>query len=467
MKRSIIYIALFFVLLSAASCSVQEIPVLENGETLEMSISTRALSASVPVRIMVTEAANGKVILNAYPVSPDNTSQQYRVRLHEGEYNFFVIGNETDYMTHSLNSIRNESELSRQYLMAEDLPLVESPSTSDLKASNIPLFGKTRAMVRGSADGKGEASVDGGDNWGTSLNIALDRLASKLHLIIYKQTPDTNDEVVIRKIEVENVPGYAYMLPEIYDGWPDTHCPWEVAGGYTFSQNTTYPVIFFDHYIIPEYLMYEPRNVDEAVTIVVYAEYNGRSVTYRMPVRSSNTATDYSLLRNNSYLVAATIKTDGGSGGGAYTPELRYEVAAWDDAIDQSVLIEAKNIRFNSYWAAGTIVDTQQRKVYVRNNGVLEFYFKLNSPQNVSWSATITNPIDFMLDDTGGAVSFGHGGTGQLCKIRIKPRKETLLNDLRTEFFITVSDAAGNVELNLPENKTGAGNRYTIIQVPN
>lgn len=463
MKRILLYTASVFLLFAAASCNRAEREEVGPSDIVDLGVSTRALSPSVMVRIMVASATDGLVVLNRYPVAPDQTTDEYGIKLPSGKYNFFIIGNEPGRLTPVLNGITRQSQLFGLEIRAGELPAVESPIGGSDTDTNIPIFGTVAATVRPSAEGngKGEVSVDNGATWSGTLDMTLQRLATKIFFSMRKNTNDPNDKVTVRKIELVNVPAYGHLLAEAYGGTDyGTFSAWSNPSGYEFSQNSATAISFFSDLILPEYIMADPADMNMAAAIKVTAEYNYKEIQYHIPLRGLDAA-DYSLRRNNHYMIIATIRK------AYYLPEISYQVGDWFDAVDDPNFIEEKSIQYESHWAAGTSVNTAQRTAFVEGNGCLEYSFTLNHPLSATWAATITNPIDFMFDYSDGAVSSGKAMQGVEYKIRIKPRRETSLNNIKTEFFITVNTGLENVELNLPAAGTGSGNRYTIIQIPN
>jgi len=177
-------------------------------------------------------------------------------------------------------------------------------------------------------------------------------------------------------------------------------------------------------------------------------------------VRGDLKVEDYSLQRNKHYLVMATIRSEGEI---VYMPDVRYRVLDWEDATGGFDI--GKSITFDSRWAPGTPYSGNNVAVY--NHGILEYKFTLTRPAGAVWSAVLTNPFDFEFDYSGDAVSNGVTAEAVERTIRIRPRRETSQNGIRTEFYITVKNGTQFVELDLPNDLVGGGNRYVITQIPN
>lgn len=466
MKRILIYI-MCIQLLWLPSCSTEEVIHDISNMAVDMNISTRSLDPAVKLRIIVAEKRNNKIIINTYPASADPSDGEYKIRLQTGEYYFYLLANEPERLTPFLSQITNRSQLSGLDIRANELPEEELPLGNSLSATNIPSLGMRAAVVRAKSGSEniGEISSDNGNSWSNTLEVGLERLAIKLSFYLRKLTPNANDNLIIRNVSLINIPGYGHILNESYRGTNfQTLSPCEEMSGFLFSSNSNNYQGFFDGLILPEYIMSDPTNGDMAITVKIEATYNGKNVLYHVPIRKSLQEANYSLKRNLHYIIPTTITTQGEV---IYIPEVSYQVANWDDAIDDPSFIEAHTIRFTANWAGGTNIDIPAREVHVGNGKYVEYHFTLAQPSTASWTAVLTNPIDFMFDDSNGAVSHGRTKEGETYIIRIKPRRETSLNDIKTEFFITVNNGVGNVELNLPESHVGTGNRYTIIQIPN
>lgn len=452
-----IYTGIVFFLLILTACTREDetngLAGSGNIRILPMSVST-----SAHLRLIVSEASTGKVVENQCPVTADPITGKYNVHIHPGRYNFYLLGNEPERLTPVLDNITTQAELNTLYIRAEEIPAVEVPAGSS-ENSNIPLFGMASVLLRSSPtlSGKAEASHDDGITWNETLDISVDRLASKFTLSMYRFTPDPNDRLTIRNIEIVNIPRYGYVLGKTYDGADyETRTVWSDPSGQEVAQAVQFT--FFYDLIVPEYI---PVNKDAAMTIRIEAIFNSQNVVYSIPLREKLDVEDYSLRRNYNYYVLAFVRTGGEF---VYRPEVDYRVADWTDVVDNTGFYDDSSVRYQANWAAGTNVNIADRKVYMDSDEAVEYRFRLNLPENATWAATITNPIDFMFDETDGAVSYGTAAPGVEYKIRIKARKENSQVNAKTEFFITVNNGSGNVELNLPTGQVGAGDRYTIIQ---
>lgn len=460
MKQIAIYT--LFSLLLLVSCTHEMDEQIIHEEKVYMNISTHALNPSMTqVRILVTDALSGQVIINQYPVQPEATGD-YKLSVRTGELNFYVFLNEPSTLTPKLSDIKHNSTIPALMIEWGELP-TDEPDDSSTKETNLPAFAWTKATVRASGGTikYGEASTDGGITWTSSLDVSLERLATKVSLALRNNIPGNSNEMIINKVSAIHVPDYEFLLPKTY---ASTHFNSQIIYDtpLNISSNTTHYYKVFTDFIMPEYIFDNPADQEMAVCLEIEAEYNNKKVKYYIPVRGNLDVEDYTLRRNNHYIIKATFATEGET---IYIPEVKYQVAEWSNVDIESEFVEESAITFSHRWEAGTNINGTT--IHVNNNDYIDFYFTLSYPKGATWVATLTNGIDFMFDTTDGAVSNGITREGKEYKIRIKPRRETELNGIQTEFYITVNNGAGNIELNLPNPSAATQSRYTIIQTPN
>ena len=461
MKHILIYTLFSLILLSSCAPEIEEQKMMYE-EEVYMNISTRSLDPSMTqVRIIVTNTSSGQVLINKYPAQPES-SGEYKLPVQTGLLNFYVVLNEPSSLTPELSAIKLNSDLPSLLLNRTELPVFEAIGNSTVQ-TNLPAFGWTKALIRASSGTikYGEASIDGGSTWTKSLHIRLERVATKISLALRKKTTVDSDKVTIKKITAVNVPQYEYLLPKVYES-QEFDLPLVYNTPLELTNNADSYTKAFTDCIMPEYIPADPTDENMALCLKIEADYNQKSVIYHIPVRENINLKNYSLKRNNHYLIRATIATEGEV---LHIPEIKYQVADWSDTSIESEFIEENAITFSQRWETGTPVNGTE--VRIENNGQVDFYFTLSHPKGGSWAATLTNTIDFMFDDTDGAVSGGSTREGYEYKIRIKPRREIQFKEAKTEFYITVNNGNGNTELNLPNQSVGTTSRYTIIQKPN
>ena len=455
------------------SCTNDEDRLQKEGEAVNLDLKLSPRSANMNVRLLVTDTSNGHVLINEYPAQIQ-TDGKYKLDLKIGIFDFNIIANEPDRLTPILNSVRTQTELSSAIIQFGELPKTED--TFGTNETNIPAIKKITAGVR-RVPGKekeenppGEVTLDNGKTWSSDLQVELERLAAKLSLNLRKNTPESNEVVSIKKVSISKVPTFSYLLPKSYSGTDFTSLnPFINTTGLLFDKNIDDPdkddnyVTIFENLILPEYILADPKDKNNSVLIRIEATYNNeKNVSYYIRPKNSATEDDFTLERNTHYIINGTITTDGELD---YMPEVKYQVADWEDANTGITFAEESAIMFTGDWADNTSIDKNNpNNILVKEKEYVEFNFMLSHPEGATWSATITNPIDFAFDYIGEGVS--EGRVGKNYKIRIKPRREDIHNTLKTEFYITVNNNQKYIELDLPNEITGTGNRYTITQIP-
>lgn len=467
MKRIITYISVLLVILSSAQSCLHDGPEdvsAPDGQGLRMGISTRALDPSVDVRVIVVDAFSGRITTNEHPLSPDPVSGHYIVPVPAGMCNIYVLGNEPARLTPLLDQIRVQSEIYPLTVGFSEIPAVENPTDSHT-ATNMPVLAATTCLTRQSASdpSKAEVNPDFGSVWSTVLNMGAERLASKVSLYLRKATPTSSDMVVLTGVEVMNIPDCGYLMPKTYmSDVTHTVTPPDFDYGMIFDHNSSDYEKVFSELIMPEYVMAAPVDVNRAVCIKIEAYYNADKVVYYIPVRGNLAIENYNLLRNRHYIIRGTITTGGEM---IYMPEITYAVADWDDVDIEQDFVDESAIAFHGDWTYAAT--TSQQYVVVEAAGYAEYSFILSYPLSSTWTATLTNPSDFMFDETGGAVSYGRARPGEPYIIRVRPRRETSQSGIATEFYITANNGLGkNVELKITPSAV-QGNRFTIIEIPN
>lgn len=424
----------------------------------------------MPVRIIVTNALNGQILENQYPAIPSATTDKYNIKVQTGKLNFYILANEPARLTPTLNALTHQMQLQNMQLQYSELPANEEAYQND-RATNLPAMEIISAEVRSVQTGNTlscEITTDNGSTWNSSLVINLKRLASKISLHLRKNTENENAVLTIQKVEIINIPVYSYLLKQSYTA-PDllTLTAYDEISGLALTENadlsqTNNYTTVFENTITPEYILAD-NTIDNAVIVRLQVNYNNeKTVSYQIPVKTGESGSNYSLERNTHYIIKATITSEGEL---IFMPEVKYEIADWNDAGGDISFVENHLINYTASWVANTnIVD---RNVYVENNEYAEYNFKLSYPSGALWSATITNPIDFILDDTDGAVSSGIADSEKTYKIRICPRRHDVsVSNVKTEFYITINNGLEYIELNLSGSGTGIGNRYVINQIP-
>ncbi len=468
MKKKIHYFIWIFCLLLNA-CSPEDQSIEQPVSNVDIPVILDSPDEYIPVRIIVTNALNGQILENQYLATPNATTNKYNIKVQTGKLNFYVLANEPVRLTPALNTLTHQVQLESMKLQFSELPFNEE-TDGNTTATNLPAMEIIHAEVRTAQTinpSSCEISTDNGITWSPSLEVKLKRLASKISFHIRKNTENENDILNVQKIEIINIPLYSHLLKQSYTD-PDllTLTPYNNVPGVALTENadisqTDNYTTIFENLITPEYILAE-NTIDNAVIIKLQVNYNNeKTVSYQIPIKTGESAANYSLERNKHHIIKATIASEGEL---IYMPEVRYQIADWNDAGGDISFVEDSLIDYTAGWVENTNI--VERNIHVANNEYVEYNFKLSNPSGALWSATITNPIDFIFDNINGAVSSGIGNSEKTYKIRIRPRREVSQNNIKTEFYITINNGFENIELNLSGCGTGNGNRYVINQIP-
>jgi len=447
------------------SCSADEKPDEIYSDTANLNIKLNALDSNVKIRIIITDRSDGEILLNDANL---DLSLPYRTKVKTGSLNLYVIGNEPDRLKSSFNNLLHENNIFPLTILRTELPSEEQPPNSS-ENSNLPLIKIIPIQVKAENNDPetGMISDDNGLTWSKTLEVTLERLAVKVHLKMRKNTLIPADKVTVKKVNLTNIPAYSYWYPD-KSYTSDEFLPPESAysdnTGIIFIENAdtgqddNYTTIF-NGFILPEYIAAVPTQESKAVSLVVYVVYNNEQRIFNIPLRTFPNAPTFSLVRNSEHTLNVTVVNKGEI---VVSPEIKYEVSDWDDA--KNDIEDGKVVTYEAKWGDNTPRNDQN--IFLASDKTLEFKFKLVHPAGSTWKATLSNPLYFEFDNSNGAVSAGMGGSNNERTIRIKPRKSVNVNGIKTDFFITVNYGSEHVELDLPNQNVGAGNRYSINLIP-
>lgn len=451
--RKLIYILIATMTLT--SCEKDNYPTAEAGPvSVKFRFGNNKASntdgiAINTVRVIVFDHSAGFLVFNGLVEPIVVGSDDYAIAMKAGVRDFYIIANEpTD-----MGAIKHKSELDTATI----------PGTAYNTVSNIPCFLAIENVIVREKGDKAEVSVDGGTNYTDKLIAPTEPIASKISLSIRKNTAVSTDKVVIQKVTIENVATSASWIEATYTGEYTTVTP--AITEVELSENTNdlsstinYESVFADA-IVPENRVTE---LSRGTNIVIEALYNGVETIYRIPLGkwANDIYTDYSIRRNVHYVVKATVN---GIGEFNYKPYIEYEIAPWDDAGSGEVEIGGVVV-FTANWAEGTTID-ENGSIRVNYKSSVEFDFILSNPKGTTWTASLSNGLDFAFDYTNGGVSSGSTREGIINKIRIRPLREVYTNNVKTKFFITVNNGGTSTEIDI--NGEDEGTRFTINQNSN
>lgn len=362
-----------------------------------------------------------------------------------GTKDIYVVANETAQLTTRLEGINSKEELFA--LMAD---VISGPLS-------LPLL-----MTGYSEDVTVDAAAPGVNN---DVTITMQRAAVKLSMEFRKGNPD--DEVEITSVNLLSNARKMTLFPEPLAGTTITSPTY-----WNYNRQLASPLMLTTvlQTLDEPSTIYLYENItgsshSNATQLEVNARYNGVNTTYRVyineQVNGSTTPGDplssvtspshhlYSLRRGYHYRLNGTINGIGEFEG----LTLSSYVLPWD-LTESTVLFErVYSIDPHPTTAAHTYM-------LVNSNDEVSFAFKLFNPLGSTWTAQLSNPIDFEFSDADGAVSSGITRTDYT--ITIKPRNAQGTGERNTEFYITV----GGVEIPLLQgsNLVGTGNRIIITQ---
>lgn len=471
MKRlkNIWLLALISALAGLWGCVKEPVSDIDQAK-VNLSISTRAIIGTningvtiSKMRIIVAKTY-GNIVFNRTAENGliEDIDDSFILQLVAGTYDIFVIANESEAMTPTLNAATTK--------MALDAITLITPRTEN----TLVLLGNCNFTLVSNSTDQTQAEVtvnNGAAAWSNQkLTVDLIRLASKITLKVTKNTTPSDDQFSITKVELLNLPRHSYMTSQnTYSSTLHNETPFpSTSTPVGFVNNGETKDVFAD-YIVPEYCLSTPTSEANATHLSITASYNtagglSGEVLYNVPLLGFDAA-NYSLIRNRHYVVTVTITKRGEFD---YTPYIEYEVSKWENGGSSNIEFDDQAVTFSGNWATGTVLEDNGNTARVANNTSVSYEFTLSHPAGAMWTAQLSNALDFDFDLTGGGVREGVTRTGVVNVIKIKPRRAVSSNNVTSELYITVSNGTKSVELDLNNSgSTGSGNRYVIKQIPN
>lgn len=379
------------------------------------------------------------------------------ITLHPGTYDFYVVINEESAsLTDELEALARRADLAAIKLYSNHI--------TDMTDETVLCIGTAMGVrIREETPGNsGQVSLDGGTTWGDKLNTQVSRAATKLSVMIRKNTDNPADSFTITDATLTNVPDYSYLLPHSYDGGLEEVSIPVTSGAFITNQPEDNYTAISEEYIMPEYLLESlapTTNLSLKANYTVAGDATYR-VEYAMPLLGEDAA-NYNMVRNKHYIIAITITECGAF---EYTPFIEYAVGDWD-VVAADYLVDMGGKIITSYnWASGTQFEqgSNNGTVLVRLNGSATFEFSLLQPEGARWKAYLSNDRDFYLSgDTEGLAD-----TGTLNRITIRPAGEFDSDDITTEFYIIINNGTDESEWDfINDEEVGlneSGERYVI-----
>lgn len=414
--RQVKGIYIFFLLLSFISCELEDkIGRYTSGDNpVEVELVTRNVTLGGSesgvtlkrLRVIAVAKNSGKVEMNrrtdlSAPSSSglEHAGGVFKLYLRPGDYDLFVIGNETTGMNSALTG---------------------EPSLSEIKSVPVTLPADTTEFVvckhldiriRNSSSSTpvtGEVSVDEGLTWNSAFSVELERIASKASLEIRK---NTDEDIKIRQVTVKQLPSFSFLSPSAYPlsgGLTVTDMrsfstPVSIAGEKDVPSGYSYTSVVQgkNSFILPEYIWNNTAGKGRASFMEIEAERNGVSETWQILLgKSTDIPVDYSLGRNTYYRYMLTVNPLNVDVNVSVEPW--QNTAAYDTIPGAKIVFSRVNVGY-SYASESVVTFTTKNlpPVSVSLSPVLYAYNSTGDPVSSKFDMTRTK-INYSYDqDTG------------------------------------------------------------------
>lgn len=275
------------------------------------NVSSASGSGVVLSTVRIIAADNSGAIV--YNRSTDNglaakpgADNTFEIALRGGIYTIYTVANETPEMSAAFDAAASEADLRNIRVKGS------------FTEATVPLAQSEQIILR-QQKGQIQISSDGGNTWQDRLAMELVRTQSKVSLYLRKKVGSA-DVVVIKKVEVCNLPRHSYLIQKAYTPATadlQTITPYDDATGIRFeadivdeADKSNYTTIFTAGNIFPERWTADPSSDAEAAYLKIHAEYNGLQTTYTIKLHG-DPGNGYNLVRNVDHIVYATITGTG------------------------------------------------------------------------------------------------------------------------------------------------------------
>lgn len=326
MKMKLLYSTLLSTTLLFASCVKEDnTQQMERGPEATISLKVPTQVASVgsgedeirDVRIVSfvpSTAPNNEGRLDVNGGNISLIANPITQTLRTGVRDVYVFANETqvDGLTSELNAVQ---------------------SLDDLASIQIP-YRRTLAPPFFSYSVEPNFEIKKENN--TSIDAKVVRTVSKVRLnIVYTWGPDTDlyEELVIRSVQVVNLPVYSYLIGKEYNGGQYQYTSSQKLEGDVLKNTSVVPNEYRSQTLIiyvPEFLGASEYDGKHAY-ILIYGyipDHPSVWISYEIPLGDgigSTPMTDYNITRNTDFKIQATIKS--------YGPDnliIKTDVQDWD-----------------------------------------------------------------------------------------------------------------------------------------
>lgn len=409
-------IYIFFLLLSFISCELEDkIGRYTSGDNpVEVELMTRNVTLGGSesgvtlkrLRVIAVAKNSGKVEMNrradlSDPSSSglEHTGGVFKLYLRPGDYDLFVIGNETTGMNSALTGEPSLSEIK------------SVPVTLPIDTAEFVVCKHLDIRIRNAASSTpvtGEVSVDEGLTWNSAFSVELERIASKASLEIRK---NTDEDIKIRQVTVKQLPSFSFLSPSAYPlsgglTVTDTRSfstPVSIAGEKDVPSGYPYTSVVQgkNSFILPEYIWDNTAGKGRASFMEIEAERNGASETWQILLgKSTDIPADYSLGRNTYYRYMLTVNPLNVDVNVSVEPW--QNTAAYDTIPGAKIVFSRVNVGY-SYASESVVTFTTKNlpPVSVSLSPVLYTYNSTGDPVSSKFDMTRTK-INYSYDqDTG------------------------------------------------------------------
>ncbi len=409
-------IYIFFLLLSFISCELEDkIGRYTSGDNpVEVELMTRNVTLGGSesgvtlkrLRVIAVAKNSGKVEMNrradlSDPSSSglEHTGGVFKLYLRPGDYDLFVIGNETTGMNSALTGEPSLSEIK------------SVPVTLPVDTAEFVVCKHLDIRIRNAASSTtvtGEVSVDEGLTWNSAFSVELERIASKASLEIRK---NTDEDIKIRQVTVKQLPSFSFLSPSAYPlsgglTVTDTRSfstPVSIAGEKDVPSGYPYTSVVQgkNSFILPEYIWDNTAGKGRASFMEIEAERNGASETWQILLgKSTDIPADYSLGRNTYYRYMLTVNPLNVDVNVSVEPW--QNTAAYDTIPGAKIVFSRVNVGY-SYASESVVTFTTKNlpPVSVSLSPVLYTYNSTGDPVSSKFDMTRTK-INYSYDqDTG------------------------------------------------------------------
>lgn len=283
---------------------------------------------------------------------------------------------------------------------------------------------------------------------GSVINLALRRLQARVDVHIYKGANFGSNVVTLESVTLHNqvlnsevkfnyTPQDAQMLTSPMFAVQSVAnnsvlIPYAVG---TVLQPVDAEAIFYSYQNLVT--VHSPVQVT-APYIEIVLNVSGNQYTYKGYLTDADQLINkYSMLQNNVYQITAVLDAES-------IILLNLSILPWNKTeIDYNRPITASDFTFGAWGSSWGGINGKTMNTNVGGIEDAVFQFELKAPEGATWSATLTNGLEFMFPTTssgvsGATVTGGCASVGSPYIIAVRAAKRWTGEARDTEFYITV-----------------------------